>query len=65
MPAIHSVLERGSDQDILELKELVKIDRELAMMVYECCKHSDVYALPKLFTLMIEDLYLKVTAEDL
>ncbi len=57
MVAIHSVFERGSDQDILALKELVKQDRELAMIVYECCKHSEVYAIPGLFKTMIEEIY--------
>lgn len=57
MPAVHSVLERGTDRDVLELKELVKKDKDLAMLVYESCRHSDVYALPQLFMLMIEDLY--------
>lgn len=45
---VHSVLERGSDQDVLELKELVKKDKEIAIMVYECSKHSDIYGYPKL-----------------
>lgn len=58
MVAVHSVFERGSDQDILELKELVKHDHKLAMMVYECCDHSDVYAIPGLFKAMIEEIYL-------
>ncbi|MFW5983320.1 MAG: hypothetical protein ACOCQ4_02375 [bacterium] len=57
MVAVHSVFERGSDQDILELKELVRQDYELAMMVYKCCDHSDVYAIPELFKAIIERLY--------
>ncbi|MFW6275384.1 MAG: hypothetical protein ACOC2M_01980 [bacterium] len=58
MVAIHSIFERGFDQDILELKELVKQDKELAMLVYECCKHSNVYAIPDLFKAMIEKIYM-------
>jgi hypothetical protein len=55
--AIHSVLERGSDKDILELKNLVMHNKKIALLVYDCCQYSEVYALPWLFMEMIEDLY--------
>ena len=54
---IHSIWERGSDEDIKALIREVKVNPEAAEAVRRAIPHSNVYGFPRFFKLYLEKIY--------
>ena len=54
---IHSIWERGSEQDILELMRQVRVNPAAAKAVLRAIPSSQVYGWPKFFSLYLEKIY--------
>jgi len=54
---IHSIWERGSDDEIKALIHHVRNDPRVADAVRRAIPHSDVYGFPKFFKLYLEKIY--------
>lgn len=56
---IHSIWERGSEQDILELIREVRTNPTAAEAVRRAIPHSRVYGWPKFFRIYLEKVHEK------
>ena len=54
---VHSIWERGLEEDICALIREVKINAKAANAVRRAIPHSKVYGWPKFFRLYIEKIY--------
>lgn len=54
---VHSIWERGSEDDICALILEVKRNAKAANAVRRAISHSDVYGWPKFFKLYLDELY--------
>ena len=54
---IHSIWERGSEEDIRELIREVRKNTDAARAVRRAIPHSKVYGWPKFFKMYLEKLY--------
>lgn len=55
--AIHSIWERGSEEDICALIHEVKTNYKAADAVRRAIPHSEVYGWPKFFKMYLEKIY--------
>lgn len=53
---IHSIWERGTDEEIKVLIRQVKINPEAADAVRRAIPHSEVYGFPKFFKMFLEKM---------
>lgn len=54
---IHSIWERGSEQDILDLVRTVRVNPAAAKAVRRAIPNSRVYGWPKFFSMYLEKIY--------
>ena len=54
---VHSIWERGSDDDIRELIREVKTNVKTANAVRRAIPHSEVYGWPRFFKLYLDRIY--------
>lgn len=54
---VHSIWERGSEDDICELIRAVRKNPDAADAVKRAISHSSVYGWPKFFKLYLEKIY--------
>ena len=54
---VHSIWERGSDDDIRELVREVKTNVKTADAVRRAIPHSEVYGWPRFFKLYLDRIY--------
>ena len=54
---IHSIWERGSEEDICELIREVKRNPKAAHAVRDAIPHSKVYGWPRFFKMYLEKIY--------